>query len=246
MKLKEKLLFTLVSWLLISSIATAGDAGTQLMHKGHPGFSVGVFRATQGEEQHINIQTLVGNNVTVTKSNDQNVLLGLGYLLDGGVHGRFNLAYGIDAFYIAKTNVQGVVTQEDVCANLSYQYSTTNIPIYVIAKAAIKNANDKYALTLDVGLGPNIMRTYNYFATSLDDGVTIPDNAFLGRRSTVFSATAGVGIPFNNVPGSSLVELGYRFFCLGQGEFATRTNQILNSLKTGNSYANALVLTIST
>lgn len=89
------------------------------------------------------------------------------------------------------------------------------------------------------------MKTKRYSEASLDGGITIPDHAFSGHTSTEFSATAGIGIRMNNLAYGTSAELGYRFFYLGQGNLQSRTNQILDQLKTGNCYANALVLTVN-
>ncbi|MFI4957259.1 MAG: hypothetical protein ACHQAX_08645, partial [Gammaproteobacteria bacterium] len=60
--------------------------------------------------------------------------------------------------------------------------------------------------------------------------------------TTVFSAMAGVGVK-KMLDGVSL-ELGYRFFYLGEGSLEPRTDQILDDLSTGPVYVNALMLTI--
>jgi hypothetical protein len=207
-------------------------------------FQAGGFYASQGKAQDIGINGLVGDRFTVTHENDGNALLGLGYYLTGLEKNQFSLLFGINAFYLAPTTVQGNVIQEQLFTNLSYSYSITQYPIYLVTKAFINTNSDKYTITGDLGIGPNIIRTGDFSERSLDGGVTIPENPFTGQTSVAFSATAGVGVKFNNVIGRLPLEVGYRFFYLGQGSFSKNNNQILNTLKTGNSYANALIFSI--
>ena len=68
---------------------------------------------------------------------------------------------------------------------------------------------------------------------------------YSGRTTAAFSAMAGVGIQMNNVFGHAPLECGYRFFYLGQGNFNKLSNQLINTLSTGNSYANALLCTLT-
>ena len=207
-------------------------------------FQAGGFSASEGEAQNINIQDLVGDRFTVTNHYRQNILLGLGYFIHGLDKDQFSLMYGLNAFYLAHTSVQGDVVQELLFTNLSYRYSLTHYPIYLAAKALFNTPNENYTITLDVGVGPNIINSSNFSETSID-GVTLPDRAFTGRTSVAFSATAGFGLKFNNVFGHSPLEIGYRFFYLGPSYLSIANSQIINTLKTGNNYANALVLSVS-
>lgn len=202
---------------------------------------LGGFVANQGKSQNININGLIGDHFSVTRANDSNGLVGIGYYFDGQETKQLNLSYGLNAFYLAKTGVNGLVTQEQLFTNLSYHYSTTNYPIYFGAKAQIKKkTDDKYNVTLDTGIGPNIITTSSVNETSLD-GITIPDRTYSGRTTAAFSAMVGAGIRMNNVFGRAPLECGYRFFYLGQGHFNKLSNQIVNTLSTGNSYSNALL-----
>lgn len=205
---------------------------------------LGGFIANQGKAQNIEINGLIGDHFSVTKHSESNGLVGVGYYLDGQQTNRFNLSYGINAFYLPTAGVNGLVTQEQLFTNLSYHYSTTNYPIYFGAKALINNkASDKYNFTIDAGIGPNIITTSTVTETSLND-FTIPDNTYSGRTTAAFSAMAGIGIRMNNVFGRAPMECGYRFLYLGQGSFNKLSNQLINSLNTGNSYANALLCSI--
>jgi hypothetical protein len=206
---------------------------------------LGGFTAHQGRTQNIYIDGLIGDRFAVAQHSDSNGLVGIGYYLHPQESNPLNLSYGVNAFYLAKTNVSGVVIQEMLFTNLGYYYPTTNYPIYFAAKALVKNPeNTPFNLILDAGIGPNIIKTGTVRETSLDGGLTIPDQTFSGRTTAVFSAMGGVGVRINHVFGQAPLECGYRFFYLGQGSFNRLTNQILNSLSSGSSYANALLCSI--
>lgn len=211
---------------------------------GHAIIQLGGYWNNQGQTQHINIQDLIGDEFTVIRHSDSNGLVGLGYFVDGQNKSFFKMSYGINAFYLAKTAVTGNIIQENLFTNLSYQYKLTHYPVYAIAKSTIKTKSPKYALTIDAGIGPNFIRTDGYQEHSLD-GVTIPDNIFSSHTSTTFSAIAGFGVKINQVFGPAPLECGYQFFYLGQGNFNTVSNQVLNTLNTGSNYVNALMCAIT-
>jgi len=212
---------------------------------GGPVLQVGWFTATQGKSQHIDIEGLIGDDFSVKQSSDQNVLVGLGYYFDGFDLPQATIQYGVNAFYLAPTQVSGNVTQEDLFTNLSYHYSRTNYPIYLAAKALI-HCFIEQDLTIDLGIGPNILSTGNFKEKSLDGGITIPDAHLFSSKTTVaFSATVGLGWRIQNIFENISLEFDYRFFYLGEGEFKKANNQLINTLKTGNSYGNSLFLSIS-
>lgn len=211
----------------------------------HIVLELGGFRSTQGKSQFIGIDGLIGNNYSVTQHHDYNVLLGLGYYLNGLEQSFFNLWYGIDLFYLPTTEVKGKVIQEELFNNLNFSYHIDHIPIYAALKAHINSCTNKFAITIDFGIGPNINITSHYHEHSLDGGVTIPDNDFSGKTRVTFSTMVGVGIKMNNVFDHVPFECGYRFFYLGQNEFNRKTKQLLSNLKTGQSYANALLCSVS-
>jgi hypothetical protein len=212
-----------------------------LLH-GHAVVQLGGYWSIQGKSQHINIEGLIGDTFTVTKDSGSNGLVGFGYFVDGPERGRFDLSYGINAFYMPKTSVSGYVTQEGLFNNLAYGYNTSHFPVYAMAKSTIDLKSPNYALTLDVGIGPNFMKASGFKEYSLDGGVTLPDNIFSSRTSTLFSATAGIGLIRNHVFGNAPLECGYRFFYLGDGaNFNNTTNQVLSTFSTGPMYANAIV-----
>ena len=203
----------------------------------------GMFEAWQGSAQNINIAGFVSDRFTIKRHYDDNYLLGVGYFIPTMNCDQYRLMLGVNAFYLAKTQVKGSVIQENIFNNLAYQYNITHYPLYLDAKL-LTNILGKNDITLDVGAGPNFFHTNHFYETSLDGGITIPDYIFYGRTRAVFSATAGVGILFNHVLGCIPLELSYRFFYLGHNTLSTHTDQVLNKLKTDNSYANALMLSV--
>jgi hypothetical protein len=180
----------------------------------------------------------------VTSSQDSNGLVGYGYLFDGQERDLFSLSYGINSFYLAPTHVKGNVVQEDLFNNLSYSYNITHYPLYALAKAKIHTPFKSHDVTLDLGIGPNFMHTSSFVEQPLD-GITLPDNPFLGKNTTTFSVMTGIGVKFNHFFGPTPLECGYKFFYLGQGYFKNKTDQILNTYNTGSTYANALMCTLT-
>jgi len=207
-------------------------------------FQLGGFYAHQGQKQTIGITDLVGDTFTVTHGDDGNGVAGVGYYLTGQEYDKVTMMYGIDAFYLPHAVVQGNIIQEGLFTNLSYRYFTTNYPVYVAAKAQFNNISYWYNITMDLGIGPNVIQTSHVKEKSLD-GVTVPDYAFSGHTSTAFSAMAGIGFTLNNAYRDMPFECGYRFFYLGKGDFHKNSSQITSTLKTGNSYANALVCSLT-
>jgi hypothetical protein len=202
---------------------------------------VGGFSASnQGKAQQINIQTLIGDYFSVSNNKNQNALFGLGYFVDGQQFNRFSLQYGMNAFYFMNTTVNGAVTQEQLVTNLGYSYDVSNLPVYATVKGLFSLKDERYHLIFDLGIGPNIKQTSSVTEKSLDGGVTIPEQPFTGKTNIIFSAMTGIGIRLDHAIDKAPLECGYHIFYLGRGQFNTTSNQILNSLTTGNSYAQAL------
>lgn len=232
-------------FIIILGLASLNSAALLAGNCGGPVLHAGWFTATHGKSQHVDIQGLIGDDFSVKKSSDQNFLIGVGYYFDGLEIAQTSLLYGVNAFYLAPTKVKGNIIQEDLFTNLSYHYSRTNYPIYFAAKALIHCSmyND---VVVDLGIGPNIVSTKGFKERSLDGGITIPDaHIFSGKSVVAFSATAGLGWRINEVLGNFSLEIDYRFFYLGQGELKKINNQLKNTLRTGNSYGNALFFSIS-
>ncbi len=239
----------LAAGLFVSLPAAANqswDDSLAVLRQGKFLFQVGEFEAHQGYKQFIGIQSLIGDRFTVTKHNDFNFLLGVGYFLPLPALCRDNIdvSYGLNAFYLAETEVKGNVIQENMFENLSYQYKVSNLPIYFDVKALINTKANWPKVSLDAGIGPNIIFSQDFQENSLD-GVTLPDHAFDSHTTADFSATLGAGLVFEHVWCSIPVEIDYRFFYLGQGRFEKASSQLSKDLRTGHSYANALILSIS-
>lgn len=211
----------------------------------HVLIQLGGHWSNQGKKiQHIDINGLIGDDFTVSRSKGSNGLVGIGYLVDGYEKNLFQLAYGINAFYLAQTPIKGTVIQEGFFNNLSYSYNVTNYPVLAIAKSTL-NTNHPYSFTLDLGIGPNFIRTNHFREHSLDNGVTLPEDVFSGHTTARFSAMTGLGVKLNNVFGSVPLECGYKFFYLGKGSFNKTNDQLINTLRTGTRYANTVMCSIS-
>ena len=204
---------------------------------------LGGLISSQGKAQNLNIQGLVGNQYTVNNNNQGNGLFGIGYYIKGLDKDRFQLSYGVNGFYLGATSVIGTIVQEHLFTNLAYNYKIQQVPIYLAAKGTVKNNSEKYNVTFDAGIGPNFMRTSGYKEIPLN-GYTLPDNALGAHNNVAFTAMAGVGLRLNKIFGQAPLECGYRFFYLGQGELQANNNQLLNAIKTGNTYANAIMCSV--
>lgn len=201
-------------------------------------FQTGVFWSSQGSYQHIDMQDLIGDDFTVAKKTDSNVLVGLSYFIEGKTFANAQIDYGVNFFYLPTTSVNGIVIQENLFPNLSYNYHIRHYPVYGSIKTKLTVANQ--AISLDAGIGPNFMNTSTFTEHSLDL-ITIPDDAFKGHSSTQFSATAGIAMALGKLLGVMPLECGYRFFYLGQGRLDANKEQVLNNLNTGSIYSNALI-----
>lgn len=211
---------------------------------GHFLLEGGGYYSTQGKSQFVNITGLIGDQFNISNRNDTNTIFGAGYLFDGPRSGNFGVDYGINVFYLAKTKVSGTINQENIFTNLAYNYYVSHLPIYLFAKGFMNTSCQSLAITADLGIGPNFMNTNLYQDSSLD-GITLPENAYQGNFSTTtFTVMAGLGLRYN-IMNQVPVEIGYRYFNLGEGSFNPRSNQILNKLRTGNNTAQAIVVTVS-
>ena len=199
----------------------------------------GFVSVRQGANQLVPIKGLIGDQFSVTQNTDQNALLGLGYYLTGSSSPTFRIQYGLDAFYLFPTEVSGNVIQENLFANLSYQYKVTNIPVYAAAKAVLGAENKKFQFVVDAGIGPNFMITSGFGEQPLND-YSLPDTIFGGASSTSFSASLGLGLRVNHLLPQP-IECGYRFFYLGNGVLNSVNSQVLDNLDNGSSYAQSLV-----
>lgn len=226
-------------YLFALALATATNfvtANTLILH-------AGAFDTTQGEAQNIGIQGVIGDYFSLDSSHAQNILLGAGYFFDGAPHNNYQWMYGIDAYYLAQTEVTGKITQENYLTALNYSYYLRNIPLYVATRALVKT-HYPFDVVFDLGLGPNFITAYNFIERPLNS-IAQPDNIFCSHTTTAFSATAGLSLKFSQVIGQHPIELGYRFFYLGEGHLNKTSDQVLNTLKTGTNYANAITFSIA-
>lgn len=210
----------------------------------HVVVQLGGYSSTAGLSQDIPIEDLVGNQYTLAQHHHKNGLIGLGYYMDGPENTFVQMNYGVNGFYLAHTPVNGHIVVEHFFEDLSYRYQIQHVPVYLAAKAFIKNESKPYQLTLDAGFGINFVHTFNYKETSLNSDALSQDN-FAPNKQEMFTATAGIGLRFNHVFGQAPLECGYRFFYLGQGHLKIKNDLYQNSLKSGNNYANALLCSVT-
>lgn len=232
---------------LFSSLVNSGAMGDLKSHfKGHFLVQIGGYSALQGKAQNVYVsENLIGNRYTVTSHNQGSGVVGLGYLLDAPAFSkRFDLAYGINSYFLGQTSVHGYIVEENTFTNLSYDYKIRSIPLYFAAKSVIHTRNDDaYQIAVDLGMGPNFMSASRYKEMPLTS-FTIPNNNFTDRNNVNFSVSAGLGLRFNNKANQIPLECGYRFFYLGQGRFKSNNNQIINNVTTGDNYANAVICSV--
>lgn len=241
------MLLKLKKFLLICTLLSAHTAfatpktafDLNALKQGETLLQLGGFWINQGRAQHINIQSLVGSQYTLDSKQQSNGLVGLGYFIHGLDSTHYQLAYGLNIFYLAPTTINGYIRQEQLYQNLSYNYTIQHLPLYLAAKTNIETKLNNYQFTLDAGIGPNFMRLHDYQETPLNS-TTIASNTFSAHNSTEFSVTAGIGIRAIEAP----LECGYRFFYLGAGQLTRNNNLLNNSLKTGSAFANAIVCSV--
>lgn len=233
------------------SIAATNNAQSTTMNvlkKGHLTMQLGGFISHQGSTQDININELIGDRFIASSGNKSNGLFGIGYFIDSKTQDRFNLSLGLNWFYLPRTSVSGTVLQEHLYENLTYSYNITNYPLYFAAKSKVHLNTPEQSITFNLGIGPNFMKTSNFTEASIRvagaNYYSLPDTIFSGKTTTTFSATAGVGFQVARVFGNVPLECGYQFFYLGQGSQNIINDQVINSLKTGQVYANALMCSV--
>lgn len=229
----------------IGLLATNAHALSSSLPHGQLVIQGGGFYSNPGKSQHININTLVGDQYTVTSKHDTKGLFGLSYLISGPNLGKALMSYGVSGFYFPKMNVNGDIIQENMFANLGYGYSITHVPIYATAKAVVMNHSDQFGLTVDAGIGPNLNQTTTVNNWPINGSSSTSDLVFFGRSNTAFSAMAGVGLRINNAVGQIPLDCGYRYFYLGKGNFYKRSEEWLNTLSTGNNYAQAIICSVT-
>lgn len=207
----------------------------------------GAFSSSQGKAQNVNILDRIGNYYS-TNDDQWSGLFGLGYYVDGYARDRLQLSYGVNAFYLGQTSVSGTILSEGFATNYSYSYHIQTIPVYAAVKALLKTNSQTFnKVTFDVGMGPDFMYTSGYHEQSLGAGSIADSSLFKSHHNTTFTATVGVGLQLGNLFGSipTPFECGYRFFYLGQGQLSANSDQLLNTIKTGDVYANAIICSVT-
>ncbi len=244
-------LFTATTFFFSAAkAATVDRLSTKFLEQSSLTMQLGGYWRTPGHQQHINIESLIGDNFvpsSAVSKQDSNGLVGVGYFIDAQNTGPHKISYGLNWFYLAPTTIAGVVYQENLFDNLTFSYKTTHFPLYAVAKSTSLIPGLQQEMTFNLGIGPNFMRAnhFNEQAIPNGDALSIPEQIFSDHTSTTFSATAGLGIKFNNVLGKTPLECGYQFFYLGQGNLKIANDQVLNSLHTGSLFANALICAIA-
>lgn len=231
-----------------ASAGTMGDATTMPWWAGNLALTLGGYWGTQGEAQHVDINGIIGDDFTVNNRNDGSFLVGLGYYFKHTYPTPWPVKFGIQAFYLDTVNVAGVMVLENEFPNLSYNYHLRHYPLYAMAGTTVPVPvpNHPFALDIDVGIGPNFMDMTHFTVNSLDDGFTIPNSPFpRSHMTTEFSATVGVNVKLPTIMDKWPLSCGYRFFYLGEGNLPPISNQVLTSLETGSTYANALACTVT-
>lgn len=235
----------IIGLLTLSASVFAGTMGKINPFKAHLLAEIGGYSALQGKAQNIYIaENLVGNRYTVSAHNQGSGLVGLGLILDAPQYSpRFDLSYGANVFFLGQTSVRGFIVEEQTFTNLAYDYKLRHIPLYFMLRTAAKTRWDTLKLAVDLGVGPNFMSVSRYRETPLNT-FTLTDINFKDRSNVEVAATAGVGLRFNDREGQIPLECGYRFFYLGRGHFKVNNDQLINTLSTGNNYANAFVCSV--
>ncbi len=226
---------------------THTESAIHSLKDGQMTIQLGGYWRSPGSEQFIHIQDLISDRLTVTNGTDFNGLFGVGYFLNGKDYGQLHTQFGLNWFFLPRTEVSGTVLQENSFSNFSYSYNLIQYPLYVVGKSMIDTPLQGHHVTLDVGLGPNFMKATRFSETALTQTLAftpVPGQLFSDKTTVNFSVTAGAGIRFDHVFGDAPLECGYRFFYLGQGQFNIANNQVINTLKTGQIYANAAICSI--
>ncbi|MFO2970990.1 hypothetical protein SCO12_05915 [Legionella pneumophila serogroup 10] len=233
-----KLTVALASYLSVTSYAAFS------IPKGQAVLELGGASISKAPTQLIAIgEGSLGNIHRVYHSQDLRFLAGLGYFFDVLTYKPLSFGLGPQIYYLKQHNTQGVIDIERAFPNLSYQYQTQNTPLYAAVKAKWAGQDEVSSLVLNAGIGPNFIKTKNYYEHSLDDGITIPNQAFAGQSRTRFSAMAGLGLQFKTPHKTLAFEVGYKYFYLGEGTLNPRPG-FLNQLTTGHQSTHALTLSL--
>lgn len=208
----------------------------------------GFFSANPGMSQHIDTTDVFGDRYSADKSNDQNIIFGLSYLIDGPQIPAYNFnlrsSYGVSAHYLGRTESAGLIYIEHLAPNLAYKYNLSHFPVHAVGKIETNKINDHYSLTAETGLGPNFLTLSHYQEKSVDS-ISVANTAYKGRSDTVFSANLGFGVKVHEFFDQNPLECGYRLFYLGQSKLRKNNNVLIDSLKTGSIYAHSIICSVA-
>lgn len=203
----------------------------------------GVYGIQQGVQQHIYISGLIGNEYVPTQRSDGNALVGVGVFKDLFTKGKTTTQAGVQLYYLAQSHVAGQVLLENAFNDVNYQYGMSYLPLYLNLKANVKSNKDWLSFVFDAGVGPDFITMNQYHETALSSG-TIPDLAYNGQSDTSVSVTLGAGARLSKLPKNGWLEVGYRFFYLGDAKFSPSNALYLTDLDAGSMFANAFVMSI--
>lgn len=208
-------------------------------------FFAGGYRGTQGKAQHIPISGLIGDYFSVSDSVATGGIVGLAmYMKSLALRtDDYELQYGITSFFISHTKVRGLVTQENLVTNLSYEYNMYNYPTYLGLRLTKVFEDSRYDGILDLGLGANKISTSLFYERALT-AFSLPDFIFEGTSTVSFSANIGAGVKIKEAFGKFPLECGYRFFYLGQGKLISVNQLVTTPLITGYNYINAIMCNV--
>jgi len=227
--------------LLFSAIFIYQSSFAFYHKNGHFSAELGPYYVHQAHFQHINIEGLIGNDFQ-PDYDKSDLIVGLGYYLQGLETDKLIINYGINGYYFT-LHPTGTVVQEGVYSNLSYAYDIRNLPIYAAAQFEL-HPHNSISYLIDAGLGINFLAIEHYQEHSLDNGLTQPDNAFYGLSKKAWSSSVGFGFKLNSLKDFP-IEFKYRFFYLGQSNFRKTNPQVINKLQTGRLYAHAITASVS-
>lgn len=254
MTLKNIIKLSIVA-LSLSNQSYAGNFLSRGINKyglfsGYPTIEVGGMVSDQGHSQSIRISGLMGDRYTVKDGVDSNAIFGISYFLDyqnkiSIYKSPLDLSYGISAYYLFPTKVQGKISQEHMFENFKYEYKTRNFPVYLAAKITSKPLllKNNFATTFNLGIGPSFTK-FSRYNEKPNGSMNIPNQLFTSNNDVVFSFIAGLGLKSNNLLKNGVanipVECGYKFFFFSESHLKKNNLAVLDTLKSGNSIVHAL------
>ena len=196
-----------------------------------------------GQNQTINIDSAASDYFSVNHTNSNTGIVGAGFYLDNLElrNKRFTVQYTATAFYLPVTRIFGSGTLGETASNFTYDFSVGYLPTLFGLKFTDKPVEKPYHVTIDLGLGFDTLFVSGFHGTNVVPP-TVPDY-FAKNTDYSLAATAGVGFKVYPSAYSIPIEIGYRFFYLGQGHLPA-IYPALGPLGTGYNYANVVMLTL--